>query len=262
MISPANHVPLSPLSFLARARRVFPGKVAVIDGDGTAVSYAEFGRDCDALAGALRADGVRQGDRVAVLDFNSRWLLAAHFGVPGSGAALVALNTRLAAGEYHDILAHSRAQILLVSAELLTRLAISSASELPVRRVVLLPGAPAGVLPGATAFDEWVAGRDGSGLELPADEDDMITVNYTSGTTGRPKGVVYTHRGAYLNAVSVALEFELTAASCLLWTLPMFHCNGWSMTWGGNSSRWATTSVRPFISCGRPYRPRRLPPHD
>jgi len=86
MISPANHVPLSPLSFLARARRVFPGKVAVIDGDGTAVSYAEFGRDCDALAGALRADGVQQGDRVAVLDFNSRWLLAAHFGVPGSGA--------------------------------------------------------------------------------------------------------------------------------------------------------------------------------
>jgi fatty-acyl-CoA synthase len=233
MISPANHVPLSPLSFLARARRVFPDKIAVVDGDGTPVSYAEFGRDCDALAGALRADGVRAGDRVAVLDFNSRWLLAAHFGVPGSGAALVALNTRLAAGEYHDILAHSRAQILLVSAELLPRLAVSSAAELPVRRVVLLPGAPAGALPGATAFDEWVAKRDGSGLELPADEDDMITVNYTSGTTGRPKGVVYTHRGAYLNAVSVALEFELTAASCLLWTLPMFHCNGWSMTWGG-----------------------------
>jgi fatty-acyl-CoA synthase len=235
MISPANHVPLSPLSFLARARRVFPGKAAVVDGDGTAVSYAEFGRDCDSLAGALRADGVQQGDRVAVLDFNSRWLLAAHFGVPGSGAALVALNTRLAPGEYHDILAHSGAQILLVSAELLSRLAVSSAAELPVRRVVLLPGAPAGALPGATAFDEWVAGRDGSGLELPADEDDMITVNYTSGTTGRPKGVVYTHRGAYLNAVSVALEFELTAASCLLWTLPMFHCNGWSMTWGGTA---------------------------
>jgi fatty-acyl-CoA synthase len=233
MISPANHVPLSPLSFLARARRVFPEKIAVVDGDGTPVSYAEFGRDCDALAGALRADGVRAGDRVAVLDFNSRWLLAAHFGVPGSGAALVALNTRLAAGEYHDILDHSRAQILLVSAELLPRLALSSAAELPVRRVVLLPGAPAGALPGATAFDEWVARQDGSGLELPADEDDKITVNYTSGTTGRPKGVVYTHRGAYLNAVSVALEFELTAASCLLWTLPMFHCNGWSMTWGG-----------------------------
>ena len=96
MISPANHVPLSPLSFLARARRVFPEKVAVVDGDGTPVSYAEFGRDCDALAGALRADDVRAGDRVAVLDFNSRWLLAAHFGVPGARGALVALNTRLA----------------------------------------------------------------------------------------------------------------------------------------------------------------------
>jgi fatty-acyl-CoA synthase len=147
MISPANHVPLSPLSFLARARRVFPEKVAVVDGDGTPVSYAEFGRDCDALAGALRADDVQQGDRVAVLDFNSRWLLAAHFGVPGSGAALVALNTRLAAGEYRDILAHSRAQILFVSAGLLPRLAVSNAAELPVRRVVLLPGLRPGRCP-------------------------------------------------------------------------------------------------------------------
>ena len=96
MISAANHVPLSPLSFLARARRAFPAKVAVVDDDETAVSYAELGRDCDALAGALRADGVRPGDRVAVLDLNSRWLLAAHCAVPGAGAALVALNTRLA----------------------------------------------------------------------------------------------------------------------------------------------------------------------
>src|SRR5580700_8552717 len=150
MISPANHVPLSPLSFLARARRVFPGKAAVVDGDGTAVSYAEFGRDCDSLAGALRADGVQQGDRVAVLDFNSRWLLAAHFGVPGSGAALVALNTRLAPGEYRDILSHAGARVLLVSAELLPRLAVASADEVPVERVVLLPGTPPELLPGAT----------------------------------------------------------------------------------------------------------------
>src|SRR5580693_5400234 len=149
MISAANHVPLSPLSFLARARRVFPGKVAVVDGDGTAVSYAEFGRDCDALAGALRADGVQQGDRVAVLDFNSRWLLAAHFGVPGSGAALVALNTRLAPGEYHDILAHSRARVLLVSPALAPRLDVRTARDLPVGQVVLLPGTPGSALPGA-----------------------------------------------------------------------------------------------------------------
>jgi fatty-acyl-CoA synthase len=235
MISPANHVPLSPLSFLARARRAFPGKVAVVDDDGTPVSYAEFGRDCDALAGALRADGVQPGDRVAVLDLNTRWLLAAHFGVPGSGAALVALNTRLAATEYRDILVHSRARVLLVSAELLPRLAVTSASELPAERVVLLPGTPSGTLPGAAAYETWLEDRDGRGLELPPDEDSMITVNYTSGTTGRPKGVVYTHRGAYLNAISAALEFELTASSSLLWTLPMFHCNGWSMTWGATA---------------------------
>ncbi|HEX3922089.1 MAG TPA: AMP-binding protein [Streptosporangiaceae bacterium] len=237
MRSQANHVPLSPLTFLARARRAFAGRTAVIDADGTDVSYAELGRDCDALAAALRAGGVAPGERVAVLDLNTRWLLAAHFGVPGAGAALVALNTRLAAGEYRDILAHSGARVLLVSPALVPALGVTAAAELPVERVVLLPdpahtGGPG--LAGAEEFGAWLARADGSGggLDPPADEDSMIAVNYTSGTTGRPKGVVYTHRGAYLNAVSAALEFELSASSWHLWTLPMFHCNGWSMTWG------------------------------
>ena len=87
-------------------------------------------------------------------------------------------------------------------------------------------------LPGAAVYDQWLGKPGGTGIELPADENDMIAANYTSGTTGRPKGVVYTQRGAYLNAVSVALEFGLTPGSCHLWTLPMFHCNGWSLTWG------------------------------
>ena len=125
MISPANHVPLSPVSFLARARRAYPDKTAAIGTDGRPVSYAELGRDCDALAGAVRGGGVGPGERVAVLDLNTRWLLAAHFGVPGAGAALVALNTRLAPGEYRDILSHARARVLLVSAELLPRLAVA-----------------------------------------------------------------------------------------------------------------------------------------
>ena len=239
-MSLANHVPLSPLTFLARARRAFPGKIAVVDGDGTEVSYETLGRDGDAMAGALRGGGIRPGDRVAMLDLNSRWLLAAHYGVPGSGAALVALNSRLAAAEYRDILAHSRARVLLVSPVLLPALGVSSAAELPVETVVLLPGGkdparPAGqdaALPGATSYEEWLARADSRGIESPGDEDAMIAVNYTSGTTGRPKGVVYTHRGAYLNAVSVALEFGLSASSWHLWTLPMFHCNGWSLTWG------------------------------
>jgi len=109
---------------------------------------------------------------------------------------------------------------------------VTSADQLPVEHVVLLPGAPDGALPGAEPFAAWLARGDGAGLQFPGDEDSMIAVNYTSGTTGRPKGVVYTHRGAYLNAVSIALEFELSPSSWHLWTLPMFHCNGWSLTWG------------------------------
>jgi fatty-acyl-CoA synthase len=232
VINAANHVPLSPLSFLDRARRASPDRTAVIDADGTGVTYGQLAADCDVLAGAVRAAGVHPGDRVAVLDLNSRWLLAAHFGVPGAGAVLVALNTRLAAAEYHDILVHSQARVLLVAPRLVPALGVSDAAELPVDSVVLLPGQPDTTLPGARPYAQWLADAGGAGVRHPADENEMITVNYTSGTTGRPKGVVYTHRGAYLNAVSVALQMELTPASWYLWTLPMFHCNGWSLTWG------------------------------
>ena len=227
----ANRVPLSPLTFLARARHAYSRKTAVVDRDGTEVSYGEFAADADAVAGALRASGIRRGDRVAVLDLNSRWLLSAHFGVPGAGAAVVAMNTRLAAGEYRDILAHSKARLLLLSPSLLAGLGVAHADQLPVERVVMLPG-DGDRMPGAEPLETLLATDDGRGVELPVDEDDMIAVNYTSGTTGRPKGVVYTHRGAYLNAVSVALELEITSTSWHLWTLPMFHCNGWSLTWG------------------------------
>ncbi|HEX7164538.1 MAG TPA: AMP-binding protein [Trebonia sp.] len=235
MIGAANHVPLSPISFLARARRAFPAKTAVVDTDGSAVSYQDLAADCDALAGALRASGVQPAERVAVLDLNTRWLLAAHFGVPGAGAVLVALNTRLAPADYQQILKHSGARILLLAPGLAGRLGVASASELPVEQVVMLPGADGwsgDPLPGAEAFEDWLAGGDETRMRLPDDENAMISVNYTSGTTGKPKGVVYTHRGAYLNAVSVALEFGLGPSSWHLWTLPMFHCNGWSMTWG------------------------------
>src|SRR5262245_18489084 len=138
----------------------------------------------------------------------------------------------LAAAEYRQILAHSEAKILFVAGGLVHALGVAAADELPVEQVVALPH-PAGVqIPGGIWLAPWLATGDGSGMSLPAGEDDMIAVNYTSGTTGTPKGVVYTHRGAYLNALSVALEFELTPASRYLWTLPMFHCNGWSLVWG------------------------------
>ena len=235
MITRANHVPLSPLSFLARARRAFADKVAVVDADGTEVSYAQLGQDCDAMAGALRASGIGPGDRVAVLDLNTRWLLAAHFGVPGSRAAIVALNTRLSPAEYLDVLAHSRSRVLLLPPGLAPALGVTAAGQLPVEQVVMLPGPAGTALPGSESYEAWLARGDRRGIEPPADENAMIAVNYTSGTTGRPKGVVYTHRGAYLNAVSVALEFELSSSSWYLWTLPMFHCNGWSLTWGATA---------------------------
>jgi fatty-acyl-CoA synthase len=232
VISEANHVPLSPISFLARARRAFPDKTAVIDADGSEVSYRALAADCDALAGAVRGGGTAPGERVAVLDLNTRWLLAAHFGVPGAGAALVAMNSRLAAADYRQILEHSGARTLLLSPALAGRLGAGHADELPVERVVTLPGGDGAGLPGSVPFGDWLADGDGAPAALPADEDAMIAVNYTSGTTGRPKGAVYTHRGAYLNAMSVALEFGLSPSSWHLWTLPMFHCNGWSLTWG------------------------------
>jgi fatty-acyl-CoA synthase len=249
-MSDANRVPLSPLSFLARARRAFASKVAAVDADGTEVSYAELGDDCQAMAGALRSGGIGRGERVAVLDLNTRYLLAAHFGVPGAGAALVALNSRLASAEYADILRHSRARLLLLSPALVPALGVSSAADLPVERVVMLPGSSGTSLPGAERYERWLAGGDGSPLQLPAGENDMIAVNYTSGTTGRPKGVVYTHRGAYLNALSVALELELARSSWHLWTLPMFHCNGWSMVWGGTAVGAASVCLPSFDAKG------------
>jgi fatty-acyl-CoA synthase len=118
MINRASHVPLSPLTFIARARRGFATKSAVYEDDGTQVNYAQLGDECDALAGALRSSGVRPGDRVAVQDYNSSWLLAARFGVPGLAGPLVALSTRLAAAKYAHILAHAQAKVLLVSSAL------------------------------------------------------------------------------------------------------------------------------------------------
>jgi fatty-acyl-CoA synthase len=131
-LSTANRAPLTPLSFLERVRLAYPDKLAVVEPGGTTVSYAELSQDCDAMAGALRASGLRRGERAAVLDLNTRWLLAAHFAIPGAGAALVALNTRLAAAEYRDILAHSRAKVLLVSEAMVPRLEATSADHVPV----------------------------------------------------------------------------------------------------------------------------------
>ena len=188
MLSPANYVPLSPVAFLQRARLVYPGKAAVIENDGSVVTYDELAQKADAIAGALRSSGAVAGDRVAILDFNSSWLAAAHFGVPGAGAVLVALNTRLAAAEYRTILTHAASRVLLVAPGLVKALGVSSAAELPVEEVVLLPGQGGVDLPGAIPLRDWLSRGDGTTMALPPDENSMIAVNYTSGTTGAAQG--------------------------------------------------------------------------
>ena len=224
--------PLTPLRFLERAVEVHPAGCAVIDGD-RRWTWAEFGQYVTRTANALRASGVEPGHRVAYLAANSAELLAAHFAVPLAGAALVAVNIRLAPAETRYICEHSDSRLLLGDASLLAGLAERGVAD-SVREVVELPRQDGGVdrPAGTTTFDELL-GRGSADL-LPweiGSEDDLIAINYTSGTTGDPKGVEYTHRGAYLNALGELHHQGLTADSRYLWTLPMFHCNGWCTTW-------------------------------
>ncbi|GAA4241345.1 AMP-binding protein [Actinomadura meridiana] len=222
-----GYTALTPLAFLGRSAEVFPGKTAYVHGD-RRVPYAEFAAEATRLANALRASGIGPGDRVAYLAPNVPELLVAHFGVPLAGAVLVAINTRLAPDEVRHILAHSGAKVLVVDAALLASVGLPEDAP---PEVVTIP-APGDAVTGGIAYAELLA--RGSDDPLPwavADENAAISLNYTSGTTGRPKGVVYTHRGAYLNALGEVVHSGFTPASVYLWTLPMFHCNGWCTPW-------------------------------
>jgi fatty-acyl-CoA synthase len=207
---------LNPISFLERSGTVHAERTAVIDGD-RRYSYREMRARSHLLASALRRTGLEKGDRVAFLAFNSEPLLLGHFGVPQAGGVIVAVNTRLTAGEIAYILEHSGARLVFFSPELEGLL--DQAPDIP--RVNL-----------GTEFEDFLA----TGSEDPVepwleDEYEVCAIDYTSGTTGRPKGVMYHHRGAYLNALAMALDLSLDANSKYLWTLPMFHCNGWTFTW-------------------------------
>jgi len=234
---PANHVPLSPLGFLRRSATIYPGKTAVIHGD-RRIGYAELYDRCRRLAAALMAAGVRRGDTVAVLAPNIPALLEAHYGVPMAGAVLNALNTRLDASSIDFILHHSEARVLIVDRELG---AIAEAAVNRLGRDLLIveiadDDARHPVSLGGIEYEDFLRSADPSGtigdtwIE-PRDEWDAIALNYTSGTTGNPKGVVYHHRGAYLNALGNGWTLNLRPESVYLWTLPMFHCNGWCYTW-------------------------------
>jgi len=215
---------LNPVDFLHRAAYLYPDKVAVVDG-GRRYSYSELAERSWRLANALRAAGLRKGDRVATLLFNSSAMLEAHFGVPAAGGILVAVNHRLASAEIGYILAHSGARYLLLDTGL-----EELAAPLDLAGVAVIRCASTGG-PG-DPYEELLAGaspaRPASWLKH---EEEAISINYTSGTTGRPKGVQYTYRGAYLNALGEVIHAGLGADSVYLWTLPMFHCNGWCFPW-------------------------------
>ena len=225
---PTSVTQLSPLLFLERSAEVFPDKVAIVYGE-RRITYAEFAQAVFRQARALGASGIGPGDRVAFLVPNLPEMLIGHFAVPLLGAMLVAINTRLSAGEIEYIIEHSGASLLVADAGILGGLGEfdPKLEEL----VVLVDGS--GPLPeGATSYERFLERGSDEPLPLRVDDEHRpISINYTSGTTGRPKGVQYTHRGAYLNALAELLHSRHHPDSVYLWTLPMFHCNGWCTTW-------------------------------
>jgi fatty-acyl-CoA synthase len=230
---PANYTALSPLSFLAWAARVYPGKPAVIHGERT-FTYAEFGARCRRLASALARRGIGLGDSVAIMAPNVPAMLEAHYGVPMAGAVLNPLNYRLDARSIAFILAHGEARLLITDREFSST--IEEALGLLGRPIPVVdiddPLYEGGRRLGEKDYEALLAEGDPLWTGTPlADEWQAICLLYTSGTTGDPKGVVYHHRGAYLNALGNALTFGLSPRTVYLWTLPMFHCSGWTYTW-------------------------------
>jgi fatty-acyl-CoA synthase len=229
----ANHVPLSPVGFLERSAAVYPDKTAVRHGR-LAFTYREFAARARRLASALARRGVGAGDTVAVMAPNIPALLEAHYAVPALGAILNALNVRLDATTLAFCLDHGEAKVLLTDPEFAP--VIRQALALTTRDLLVVdiddPEGVAGDALGTVSYETLLAEGDPAfAWPGPSDEWDALSLLYTSGTTGDPKGVVYHHRGAYLNALGNALAFRLDPDSVYLWTLPMFHCNGWTYTW-------------------------------
>ncbi len=232
----ANFSPLSPLSFIERAAEVYPDRLAVVHGE-LRRSWSELYARCRRLASALARCGIGKGDTVAVMLPNTPPMVEAHFGVPMCGAVLNALNTRLDADSIGFMLDHGEARIVIVDAEFssVMRAAITRRKSTSALRLIevedSLYDGPRQAL-GGQDYEAFLAGGDAQyPWQLPDDEWDAITLNYTSGTTGNPKGVVYHHRGAAMNALSNILEWDMAKHPVYLWTLPMFHCNGWCFPW-------------------------------
>lgn len=230
----ANHTSLSPLTFIERTASVYPDKLAIVHGD-LRRTWAQTYTRCQQLASALSRLGVGLGDTVAVMLPNTPPMVEAHFGVPMTGAVLNAMNTRLDPEAIAFMLDHGEAKVVIVDREF--SIVMKAALALCKRTLFVIdvndaaytgPGESVGTI----EYDDFVDSGDALfAWTLPADEWQAICLNYTSGTTGNPKGVVYHHRGAFLNAVSNILEWDMPKHPVYLWTLPMFHCNGWCFAW-------------------------------
>jgi 3-(methylthio)propionyl---CoA ligase len=232
---PANFQPLTPLSFLERSAAVYPGHPAIIHGR-QRFTYAEFYARCRRLASALRSLGIRRGDTVSTMLANTPAMLEAHYGVPMTGGVLNTLNTRLDAAVIAFSLDHTGAKVLLTDREFSATVRealklMKSAKPVVIdydEREFAIPGERLGQM----TYEEFIATGDPDfAWAMPEDEWDAISLNYTSGTTGNPKGVVYHHRGAYLLAQGNVLTASMPKHPVYLWTLPMFHCNGWCFPW-------------------------------
>ena len=232
--NPANHVALSPLSFIERAAWVYPEHTAIVYGHLRQTWRVTYGR-CRRLSSALSRRGIGAGDTVAAMLPNVPAMFEAHFGVPMCGAVLNTLNTRLDAEAIAFMLQHGEAKVLLTDREFAPVIGKALAMMGDRRPLVIEvedDSAPAGDRLGEIDYEAFLESGDADGTwRLPADEWDAIALNYTSGTTGNPKGVVTHHRGAYLNAANNVIAWSLPHHPVYLWTLPMFHCNGWCFPW-------------------------------
>ncbi len=234
--TPANFAPMSPLSFIERTAEVYPTRLAVVHGD-LRQDWATTYRRCRQLASALSRAGIAKNDTVAVMLPNTPPMVEAHFGVPMAGAVLNTLNTRLDPETIAFMLDHGEAKAVIVDPEfagVMQKAIALRQSKAPLLVVdvedALFTGTAEKI--GSTTYEAFVASGDPTfAWSLPEDEWDAIALNYTSGTTGNPKGVVYHHRGAATNAISNVLEWDMPKHAVYLWTLPMFHCNGWCFPW-------------------------------
>ncbi|NMM82541.1 acyl-CoA synthetase [Acidovorax sp. SRB_14] len=232
----ANHAPLSPLDFIERTAEVYPERLAIVHGSLRQTWGQTYAR-ARQLASALQRSGIGKNDTVAVMLPNTPPMVEAHFGVPMAGAVLNALNTRLDPEAIAFMLDHGEAKAVIVDPEfagtMARALALRSGTA-PIRVIEVSDAlyGPAAQALGGTGYEDFLAGGDAQfDWQMPGDEWDAIALNYTSGTTGNPKGVVYHHRGAALNAISNVLEWDMPKHAVYLWTLPMFHCNGWCFPW-------------------------------